>query len=72
MRGMHFKPADSLRGNATKIARAKKAPAASTWTMERSIADRFDARRFANMEVALEGRVRASDHDKKSTKRVVI
>ena len=54
MRRMHFKPADSLRGNATKIARAKKAPAASTWTMERSIADRFDVRTFANMEVALE------------------
>ncbi len=54
MRGMHFEPADSLRGNATKIERARKAPAASIWTMEKSIADSFDARTFANMEVALE------------------
>jgi hypothetical protein len=52
MGGMHFEPADSSRGNATK--RAKKAPAAPTWTMEKSIADSFDARTFANMEVALE------------------
>ena len=54
MRGMLFEPADSLRGDATKVKRAKKTPVASTWTMEKSIADSFDARTFANMEVALE------------------
>jgi len=54
MRGMHFEPADGLRDNATKIERINKAPATSTWTVEKSIADSFDARTFANMEVALE------------------
>jgi hypothetical protein len=54
MRETHFEPADNLRRTATKIERAKKARTASQSTMEKLIADSFDARTFANMEVALE------------------